>query len=157
VNLVGAYAARWVDGFVWRPSGRKLTREHDGYREEIRFQGSRYIRAGYLVEVWLFARAANKAVKAWRRANSSLVVRNDDTVFGGLAGNVVGRYRAGQFQFAPDGGNEGEMKRMSAFLVEIVVPCLELAHDPDHFAAHAPAVSLEDPAAAEWLLSLGAS
>jgi hypothetical protein len=58
-----------------------------GQPGEIRFQGFRYICAGYLVELWLYDRVTNKVVKAWRQADPGLSVRKDDSVPGGLAGN----------------------------------------------------------------------
>lgn len=155
VKMVGEHLAGSLQGFAWRRSGSMLARDHDGNREEIAFQGSRYNQTGVVVEVWLYGRVGNAALKKWRAANPDLSVRNDDTIFGGLAGNVLGTYTAGQFRLAPGDANTLELQRLRAFLVDAVVPWLELAHDPDHFLARAPDVSLDDPTVAEWLLSLG--
>jgi hypothetical protein len=155
VRMVGQHLAGRLDGFAWRSSAAKLSRDHGGNREEISFQGSRHNRSGEPVEVWLYGRVGNKAVKAWRAANPGLSLLRDDTAYGGLAGNVLGTFEAGQFRFAPGDANTLEMERLTDFLVETVVPWLELAHDPDGFIAQAPAVSLEDATVAEWLLSVG--
>lgn len=106
------------------------------------------------MEFWVHGQVMNKAVKAWRTANPDLSLRNDDVVFGGLAGNVLGTYQAGEFRLMPGDPNGSEVKRLADFLTGVVVPWLELAHDPDDFITRAPDISLDDPSAAEWLLSV---
>lgn len=154
VDIVGVEVAGRLADFQWRRSGSKLSRQHDGNHEEISFQGSRYNRTGSIVEIWLYGRTSNKALGAWRAANPQLALRHGDMVFGGLAGNILGTYKAGQFQFTPGDTNVDELSRLFDFIKSYVVPWLELGHDPEEFVERAPSISLDDPSAAEWLLSL---
>jgi hypothetical protein len=69
------------DGFVWNKSRKTLERNDSGRRERLRFEGSRWNKAGILIEVSAAALdVSDQRLRHWRRANPGLTVERSDRV-----------------------------------------------------------------------------
>ncbi len=80
-------AAFAPDGFVYRPSARKLVRQAGEFRFEVYFQASRSNWPGLSVELWIHGLVFSKALKTWE-ANSPWPFQVTGCVGGGQIGNL---------------------------------------------------------------------